>query len=345
MASERTTRRVPRSALGFEAELRTDKPAPSTSDGPRMLPFSMVARTGGLAEHPFWGSCIHDFAGMETPHPRISVDYCHDSQQVLGFAEDIKLAGEALHLSGSLVSRNPDDRAAEVFDKAHAGVPYQCSIFMNQSGLEIEWIPEGFDVEVNGVSVAGPVTIFRKWQLWGVAVCPYGSDTHTSLQFSAGAASDVDVIELKDSSMSKETAPPAKTGKDYLQAFGAKGGVWFAEGKSWDEARGLFEADQAEEAKAKEEKFAAIEKENGELKAKLSAMEDEKKSELSAATAETDKVKGEYAALNAKFTALQRGGDPLSTTPADKDGKPAPPASAVSGLDRFAASLKLPGAK
>lgn len=71
---------------------------------------------------------------------------------------------------------------------------------------------------------------------------------------------DLDNPEQSD----KGTAPvaiqevvSAKTGQDYLDAFGDQGGVWYAKGMSWDEAL-AYERD-------------ALRKENDELKQKLSA--------------------------------------------------------------------------
>lgn len=55
----------------------------------------------------------------------------------------------------------------------------------------------------------------------------------------------------------KEPEPAVLSGQAFLDAFGDKGGVWFAQGKSFDEANRLFMAD--------------ILTENEELKQRLSA--------------------------------------------------------------------------
>lgn len=97
-----------------------------------------------------------------------------------------------------------------------------------------------------------------------------------------------------------------EAGRKYLAAFGAKGAVWFIEGKSYDEAAKLFAA----EAQAERD---ALAKENADLKAKLG--------------------RGEATAV--AFNAAQ-----------SADAKQFAELRNVTGSDgvaKFAASLKLPG--
>jgi hypothetical protein len=68
--------------------------------------------------------------------------------------------------------------------------------------------------------------------------------------------------------------PAAKTGKDFLEAFGQQGAAWFVEGKTWDEAQKL-NAD-------------ALKAENEDLKAKLAAVKFGVKEPLSFTPADDD---------------------------------------------------------
>ncbi len=52
--------------------------------------------------------------------------------------------------------------------------------------------------------------------------------------------------------------PPAKTGKDFLAAFGQQGAVWFVEGKSWDEAHALHSASLQKQIDDLSQKLAAV---------------------------------------------------------------------------------------
>lgn len=332
------TRKIPRQALAFAAELVAGDAAPATQDGATLFPFSMVARTKGVANHAWWGRCIHDFSGMLQLKPSISIDYAHDQRDVVGFADKIEVSADGLQLAGALVSMRPDDRAAEIAAKRKAGVPYEASIMTNWENLVIEEIPQGYTTEVNGETVEGPATVFRQWELWGCAICPYGSDAQTSLNFSAGPAGDV-TVSVKGPAMTQQTNPPAHSGQEFLNVFGPKGGVWFAEGKTWEQAFGLFADEMKTDATAKDGKITELSTKIGELTGQLETAKAEYDAEVAKMkaehAAEADAMKKEFAA--------QMGGKPLSGAPGG--GAPGtPPATAPSNIDKFAAAIKLPGA-
>jgi hypothetical protein len=50
----------------------------------------------------------------------------------------------------------------------------------------LEEVPQGMSVPVNGLQFAGPGVVARQWTLRGLAVCPYGQDKNTAVEFSAG---------------------------------------------------------------------------------------------------------------------------------------------------------------
>lgn len=338
-------RPVPRSALRFAAEFAAAEVPQSQHDGTTLYPFEMLARTGGVAYHPFWGRCVHDFAGMVQPKPSISVDYCHNPSDVIGFADRIELRDNTLRLGGSMVSLKEGDRAYEVAGKRKAGVPYEASITTNWEGLQVEFLPEGYTAEVNGVPVEGPLNIFRSWELWGVATLPYGADANTSLQFGAGEPGEVSVsiFQKGDAPVSTKTADtPGKTGKDYLATFGAKGGVWYAEGKPFEDCFTQFAADMKAESEAKDTKITELSSQITQLSADLEQAKTEYAAELQK---KEDEHTSQMTALK-EAAAGSMGGTPLSTTPPTEPGK-VPFQNTFSGLTdsqaKFAAALKLPG--
>lgn len=329
-------RKVPASALAFATgapaidEIDAGKPA----DGQTLYPFTVTARTAGVAMHPYWGPAIHDFGGMKIMGGRIPVDFCHDFQQVIGLADGFDTKSGALVCTGSLVSLAEDDRSAEIAKKSKAGVPYQCSIFTSRQDLVYEFVPEGASTMVNGQTVEGPVTIFRQWGLRGIAICPYGSDSETdvSMDFAEGKDEvEVSFFQTGKQPMTTATPPAAKpnegptpkNGAEFLTAFGDLGGRWFAEGKTFDECTQLFIADLQQQLKTKGEEFAA----------KLA----EKDAALLAKTTE-------FTTLKEQFDKLA-GGKPVSFAAADVKTPPAPKEREKSNLDKFAAGLEMPGAK
>ncbi len=315
-----TSRKVPRSALQFAAELVPGTvEATAGDDGATLYPFVMTARTGGIAQHPWWGNCIHDFEGMIPAKPTITVDYCHNPDDVIGFADRQELRDNALMLSGSLVSLG-DDRAFEVQSKRKAGVPYEASILTNWDGLVIEQISEGMVATVNGQQVDGPLTIFREWQLWGVAVCPYGSDGNTGIEFSAGSNADVEVRVIAPAAAD----PVAKSGRDFIARFGRHhGALWFTEGKSWDESLSLWGGVLQDQKAAKDREAEELKAQLAELQKKYDALV----KDLAAAKAENAAFKGPYGLYTepARVELVQKRFSNLSQ-----------------GMAAFAASIKLP---
>lgn len=174
--------RVPRTALSAPATfLVQDKPA----DNETYWPIRLQARSKEVLDHWYWGRMVHDFEGLEH-NDRIKIDYCHDAREILGYCDQFEVSAYGLELAGQVVSASPGDRSAEIAHKARNGVPYEASIEFSHRGLQIEFIPEGRSIEVNGLDLDGPLHVFRKWKLTGVAVCPNGYDDNTRTEMSDG---------------------------------------------------------------------------------------------------------------------------------------------------------------
>jgi len=161
----------------------------------KTAPIKMVARSGRVLNHWWWGRVAHDLGGMTLHKKRLCIDYCHYDTEVIGYLNRFNQEPDtegvpALVASGALVPFKDSDRATEIIHKAKAGVPYEASIDFeggDPGDTVIEEVAEGMTAEVNGYKVDGPAMIFRKWALRGVAVCPYGADMHTESQLSGRA--------------------------------------------------------------------------------------------------------------------------------------------------------------
>jgi hypothetical protein len=173
-----TEQRVPARALRFDAQFELTGARDSKG-----VPVRMTARGAGEVTHWYWGRIVHDFAGMRLSQKKIPIDYCHDSGEVLGFADQFSAANGPLTIAGMLTPYGEKDRANEVIAKSKAGVPYQASIFFDNP-IKLERLSENDRASVNGREFAGPGLIIRQWTLRGVAICPYGVDATTSTEFS-----------------------------------------------------------------------------------------------------------------------------------------------------------------
>ncbi|TWT63189.1 hypothetical protein [Rubinisphaera italica] len=157
-----------------------------SGDGEKNItPVRLQARSKEVLDHWWWGPMVHDFAGMSHKN-KIAIDYCHDSEQIIGYCDQFEQTDYGLELVGELTSLHDQDRAAEIVGKFEAGVPYEASITFryDNAEAEIEYVPYGAEVEINGVTLEGPLTVFRKWNLIGVAICPHGYDSNTNVELS-----------------------------------------------------------------------------------------------------------------------------------------------------------------
>jgi hypothetical protein len=295
-----TERKVPARAMAFAAALQLQ---PAGDAETTIRTGKVIARTSGVAFHWYWGRCVHDLSGMSFPKPRVPLDYCHNPCDVVGFAEGFDAAGGQLECDASLVTHRPEDRAAKLMADSDAGVPYEASILQSAAGLVVEWVEPDATVEVNGQSFAGPLVVFRQSTIRGLAICPQGADGCTSAEFSAGTlAGDVTISNFPGgfrmstapaapaanppappaapanppaasglaanppSNPSTAPAATAPTGQQFMDAFGEKGAVWFAQGKTYQEAQNLFNAEVVAKNKELTEQVQALTEANQKLR-------------------------------------------------------------------------------
>ena len=230
------------------------------------------ARSAKPVMSPEYGAIYHDFDGMKLPDGgRVPLDYRHNEDEVLGFADGFEADAEGLQMSGQLMpSPDGNDRASEVIrlSAGGTGVPFQLSIDFRADDLVAEQLDEGETAEVNGQTVTGPALIFREWPLRGVAVCPYGKDRNTSAQFNQGGdeitariLSEGSMVKGKKSAGSGRTKPAAPAKGRQFTAGRAKGGKFvprstkgrqMADEKPADEQQAEEEEQQEEDDEAEE---------------------------------------------------------------------------------------------
>jgi hypothetical protein len=290
---------APAAAFQFRAEAAF---AAAGGEQAKTRKVDILARTGGEADHWYWGRVVHDMAGMMPARERIPLDFNHDPSTVIGYGNNITNDGTQLRVSGTLTPFKPDDVASEIIYKAEQGVPYQASILTGWSDMTVEEVPDGMSVTVNGGQFAGPGFVIRKWSLQGLALCPYGSDSATAAQFHRNtqpvsfrkdtlmtdsvspvvteAAPTTPAVEVTPDTSTPEATPTANaatavegmpaqfTGADYIAAFGDVGARWFIEGKSF----AACATEHAASLKASyESQIAQLKTERDEFKARLDA--------------------------------------------------------------------------
>ena len=267
--------------------------AAASADG-RKAPITILARSAEPLDHWFWGRCVHDMAGMSLRKDRCPLDYEHSSFEIIGYANQFHASNDGLTVSGELISFREDDMAAEVMFKGQQGVPYEASIDFDPGKLIIEEISEGFTAFVNGQQMEGPLTIFREWELRGVAIARYGADSNARTSFTEQEQIEVEVTITESETMPESKKPEAEktpepktpetppvaeavTAPDeatafskaqehvkaeltkFTATFGHELGVtYFSEGKPFAEACTLFIQHQAGEIAKRDERITKL---------------------------------------------------------------------------------------
>ncbi|MBA3775621.1 MAG: hypothetical protein H0X11_04145 [Betaproteobacteria bacterium] len=140
---------------------------------------------------------------------------------------DAAEVSERISISGTLFD-DIDERSKLVAAMADRGMPWQMSVGIHPGRMDE--IKVGAKAEVNGQSMAGPLTVFRNNRVREVSFCTLGADSLTSAQvFTIGATQDVAAATPeppKMSEISKEDYDRAitdlATTKASLEASNAK---------------------------------------------------------------------------------------------------------------------------
>lgn len=322
------TRSVDAKAMRWMASpLKFADVAVDAVDGVKPTPrVSLLARTADAIEHWYWGAIVHDMAGFVAPESgKVIIDWCHSCDDQLGFADAFTANAETgLTIGGMLLPMRDDDRASEILYKASKGVPYQASMDWSPPA-EIEWVPTGAEVEVNGRTFVGPIAVVRKWTVAAVAICPHGADSDTSIDVEEFAATNQQPTQVtiftasenRTMSAQQKFSPPAnhqEAATDpraelsrFVAAFGAeKGAAHFTAGTDF--------------AKALETEFAAQKEVHAKFVAELQAKHADDVKKLT----ETNAALQQQIDAAKKLTAGDDKGVKFGE-PAEKQGQPATP--------------------
>lgn len=229
-----------------------------------------------------------DFATVDVPKNPVPVDFNHDETRPIGSAT-VTVGTDKIEAVGALVSTRPNDLAASIAENARA-IPYGVSPLFDLRDAERINVSDGDVFPANGRVYEGPISIFRRARLIGVAVCLHPSDISTTFtplstnerflimptskekiapepvknaETVAAAVETVAIIEPERAGA--ESAVPERGVKnrelqDFIDSFGMDRGVrLYQDGKSFDEARAIV--------------FDEISAENERLKARVAELE------------------------------------------------------------------------
>ncbi len=151
--------------------------------------FRIVGYTGVvMKDHWFWGNVAFDLEGMKFAKKRTPVLAEHFRDVRIGFTtkQDIK---DQVIVEGPFLD---NDDAQKLKADMEKGFPMEASLLVPP--LIVEHVKEGESVKVNGNTLKGPGTVFRKSTIMEVSMCVFGFDSNT--KSSAYADSDNQKIKF-----------------------------------------------------------------------------------------------------------------------------------------------------
>lgn len=158
--------------------------------------YNFVPEVGEDGVNPFGGDYCRFVFDIDSLlyNDRLIIDYNHDPETVIGALDSVGVVDGQLVGEGKIVPFTPNDKAAEVAYMA-SFVPYGVSPLVAFDDAEAIDVKKGETFKANGTEYEGPIVVFRKARILGVAVCPYPTDEKTSV--TALKRSDVmSILEL-----------------------------------------------------------------------------------------------------------------------------------------------------
>jgi hypothetical protein len=174
--------------------------------------FRMVGYSGkAIRGHWYWGNLAIDLAGISFKKPKFPILRDHMTSMELGFSKKPQVSNEeGLVFTEKEVTLLENENVDKFVENSKKGFPYQASISGRPS--VIERVEEGSSVEVNGYTLKGPGTVWRKTEYKECSICVFGYDEQTSAQvfsnigLNHGQITDkmevfsMDLIKLKEES-------------------------------------------------------------------------------------------------------------------------------------------------
>jgi len=180
-------------------------------DGKSTPKLRMVAYSGGvIKDHWYWNDLAIDLEGIQFKQGKFPVLEDHMT------GRKIAVIGKPVIEKGKLMA--PENakflstEASEEFQKlSQEGFPYQSSIYAKPS--VVERLEEDATSKVNGITLRGPATIWRKCEFKEMSVCVFGADSKT--RASAFSREEMEHTAFTEStipaeSLSKENVPKLK---------------------------------------------------------------------------------------------------------------------------------------
>lgn len=146
------------------------------AEGEKKPQLEMLAYSGGIIKgHWYWGDLAIDLEGMSFPKKKFPLLEDHDTSKKLGFIKKLSIENNQLTVTDAEFLDTPE--SLKFRETSAQGFPYEASIYAKPT--QIQRLTEDETAEVNGYTMKGPGTIWRKSIFKESSVCTFGYDSNT----------------------------------------------------------------------------------------------------------------------------------------------------------------------
>ncbi len=163
--------------LAFQQEvtLAPKKDDPKEGESKKRV-FQTTAYAGQVVDR-WWSKLILDVAGMKAAKNSIPALRNHDTDKIVGHSTGVWKDDSHFYVTGEVSDVTADGR--EVAALADEGFPWQASVRVSVTRKEI-LEDEKQTAEVNGMTLKGPLEIWRDTVVEEVSFVPFGADNRTA---------------------------------------------------------------------------------------------------------------------------------------------------------------------
>lgn len=142
----------------------------------RVSGFQMTAYTGQVIDLGWFGRYVFDVSGMQAK-AKIPILREHSRDRVVGWSRKAWADGKNFLISGEFSNSTRD--AKEVLSLSREGYPWQCSVGI--APVKIKRLEDAKEtLEVNGMTVAGPIEVWLQSKVVEVSFVSLGADDETA---------------------------------------------------------------------------------------------------------------------------------------------------------------------
>jgi len=155
--------------------------------------FRMVGYSGKVIKgHWWWDNLAIDLDGISFKKPKFPILRDHLTSKELGFTKKPQVSKEeGLVFTEKEVTFLENEDVDKFVANSKKGFPYQASI--SGRPTVIERVEEGSSIEVNGYTLKGPGTVWRKTDFKECSICVFGYDEQTTAQVFSSSGHNVDI--------------------------------------------------------------------------------------------------------------------------------------------------------